>query len=132
VAFGDVGLTTAQRFHLGAGELDAGLVGIAEMVLAPRLAVFGDALAAVVLVGRRHRRHPPDLHERATTRRPWPGSQDRRRRALDRPGAWTLPQSAPAAGGARPNTARAWKLHTSPVPAKSRRTAPRAGPSSGR
>ena len=57
IALGDVGLAGAQRFHLGAGQGDAGLPGVLDAILEARLAVLGNALAAVVLAGR----HGPRL-----------------------------------------------------------------------
>src|SRR5262249_14943386 len=51
IALGDVGLASAQGLHLRAGELDPGLIGVLDAILKPGLAVLGNALAAVVLVG---------------------------------------------------------------------------------
>src|SRR6184192_3672357 len=42
VGFGDRCLACAQRFHLGAGKGDAGLEGLADLVVEARLPVLGD------------------------------------------------------------------------------------------
>src|SRR6185503_13137032 len=97
VALGDVGLADTQRLHLRAGELDAGLVGVADGVLVACLAVLGDALAAVVLLGR-HR--GPVRPVRRATRRPWPGSRGRLASWPHRPCAWSPRRVAPAAAAA--------------------------------
>ena len=68
IALGDVGLAGAQRFDLGAGQLDAGLPGVLDGVLVARLAVLGDALVAVVLAGG----HWPSTSRAAAIRRPSP------------------------------------------------------------
>src|SRR5262249_12257341 len=51
VALGDIGVAGAQRLHLGAGELDAGLQGVLDVVVEARAPALGDALAAVVALG---------------------------------------------------------------------------------
>src|ERR1044072_560572 len=46
IGFGDRGLAGAQRLHLAAGERDAGLELLADLVVETRLAVLGDDLEA--------------------------------------------------------------------------------------
>src|SRR5437763_3263068 len=52
VRFRDRRLAAAQRFHLAAGERDAGLELLADRVVEARLAIFGDDLEVRVLLGR--------------------------------------------------------------------------------
>ena len=42
IGLADGRLALAQRLHLRAGERDAGLVGLDDLVVEPRLAVVGD------------------------------------------------------------------------------------------
>ena len=48
IGFGDRRLARAQRFHLGAGERDAGLERLADLVVEARLAIVGDDLEAAL------------------------------------------------------------------------------------
>ncbi len=52
VGVGDIGLARAQRLHLGAGQRDARLELLLDVVVEARLPVLGDELAALAL--RRH------------------------------------------------------------------------------
>src|SRR6266478_7886019 len=54
VGFGDGRLACAQRFHLGAGKGDAGLEGLADLVIEARLPILGDDTHLAV----RFRSHP--------------------------------------------------------------------------
>src|SRR5581483_5584247 len=54
IGLGDRGFARAQRLHLAAGERDAGLELLADLVVEARLAVLGDGLVMRILL-RRHR-----------------------------------------------------------------------------
>src|SRR5262245_57953346 len=84
VAFGDVGLARAQRLHVGAGELDAGLPGVLDTVLEARPSVLHHRLAAVVVLGR----HGPRSLVRPPTRRPSPATGQCARAPRPRPSCW--------------------------------------------
>src|SRR5262249_54567458 len=67
VGFRDRRLAPAQRFNLRAGEREASLEGLADLVVEARLAIVGDHTNLAV----RFRGHPSSLGSCAENRPPW-------------------------------------------------------------